>query len=100
MLAFPFGTETADRFAETDSEVDNSLQALHGNGRQIWAKLRKKKLRIAENSRQRIINFVAQDFREIGRQIRGPCGTEFKLDGLRRAQTAFDKGRSERKKFA
>lgn len=66
MLALPFRAEATDRFAEADGEVDYRLQALHGNGREIWAKLREKKLRIAENPREGIVDFVTQDLREIG----------------------------------
>lgn len=100
MLALPFGAEAADRFAKTHGEVDYGFQTLHGNGRETWAKLRQQKLRIAKNSRQRIIDFVTQNLGEIGRQIRGPGGTEFKLDSLWRAQMALDESSSQRKEFA
>lgn len=39
MLALPFSAEAAYRFAEAHGEVNYGLQALHGNGREAWAKL-------------------------------------------------------------
>lgn len=90
VLALPFHTQAANGFAQPYSEVDDCFEALHGDRRKSGAMLRQKQLRISENSGQRVIDFVAQNFGEVCGKIRHPRGAKF-MAGRRRMKPPFDK---------
>ena len=66
---FPGVAEAADGFAEADGEVDHGLEAVRIHGGEALA-VSEKQLGVAEDSGERIIDFVAEDRGEVGRQFR------------------------------
>jgi hypothetical protein len=67
--AFPGVAESADGFAEAHGEFDYGLQPLHIHRGQACA-VREQQLGVAQNSGERIIDFVAKNFRYVFRHSR------------------------------
>jgi hypothetical protein len=67
---FPGVAEAADGFAEADGEVDDDLQALGVHSAEALA-VGQQQLGVAQDARERIIDFVAENGADVFRKL-GP----------------------------
>src|ERR1700731_2206137 len=69
LTRFPFGAEAANRFAQTNGESGDGFQALRSALRQTAVafppNFGEQKLRVSENARKRVVQFVAKHLAEI-----------------------------------
>jgi hypothetical protein len=90
----PGVAEAANRLAETNGEIDYRLEPLRVHGREMIA-VRQDQLRVAKDSGEGIIDFVAEDRAEIGIR-RAPRQSEHGRGHVHPTQAALGKTHYER----